>query len=155
MPGISASRRRISPALRRTVARAGVESTGHAGHPPATEGPLPASLVLEPGDLSLEDLIASTARGILVTRFWYNRVVDPRQTLITGMTRDGTFLIEDGRIVRGVRNLRFNESVLGVLERAEAWGREAEPTVFDDTGLCVVAPALKVRDFCFTGVSPS
>ncbi|OGF09177.1 MAG: hypothetical protein A2W00_12305 [Candidatus Eisenbacteria bacterium RBG_16_71_46] len=140
---------------RRTAARAGVESTGHAGHPPATEGPLPASLVLEPGDLSLEDLIASTARGVLVTRFWYNRVVDPRRTLITGMTRDGTFLIEDGRIVRGVRNLRFNESVLGVLERAEAWGREAEPTVFDDAGLCVVAPALKVRDFCFTGVSPS
>ena len=112
------------------------------------------ALPISGGDTTLEQLIASTERGILVTRFWYNRVVDAKQTLITGMTRDGTFVIENGQLTRGLRNLRFNESVLGVLERADAWGRDAEPTVFDYTGNCVVAPALRVRDFRFTGVSP-
>ncbi len=139
---------------RRTALKAGAESTGHATPPPGTEGPLPFSLVLSQGDTALEQLIASTERGILVTRFWYNRVVDAKQTLITGMTRDGTFVIEDGKLTRGLRNLRFNESVLGALERADAWGRDAEPTVFDYVGNCVVAPALRVRDFRFTGVSP-
>jgi len=139
---------------RRTAGIAGVESTGHACPPPAVEGPIPYDLVLATGDASLDDLIASTERGILVTRFWYNRVVDARRTIVTGMTRDGTFLIEEGRLARGLRNLRFNESVLEVLARAEAIGREAEPTVFDYTGSCVVAPALRVREFHFTGVAP-
>ncbi len=139
---------------RRTAKKLAVESTGHACAPPATEGPLPYSLVLASGDRTLEEMIGSTERGILVTRFWYNRVVDARKTLITGMTRDGTFLIEGGRIVRGLRNLRFNESVLEMLSRAEAYGRDAEPTVFDYVGNCVVAPALKVPEFRFTGVSP-
>jgi PmbA protein len=138
---------------RRTARTAGLESTGHACAPPAIEGPLPYDLVLATGDRSLEELIASTERGILVTRFWYNRVVDARRTLVTGMTRDGTFLIERGRLTRGIRNLRFNESVLEVLERADGVGREAEPTVFDYAGNCVVAPALRVRDFLFTGVT--
>ena len=138
---------------RRTAAAAGTESTGHACAPPAVEGPLPYDLVLARGDRTLADMIASTGRGILVTRFWYNRVVDARRTLVTGMTRDGTFLIEDGRITRGLRNLRFNESVLEVLERAEMIGDAPEPTVFDYSGNCVVAPALKVRDFQFTGVT--
>ncbi len=139
---------------RRTARKLGASSTGHACPPPATEGPLPFSLVLESGEATLADLIASTERGILVTRFWYNRVVDPRKTLITGMTRDGTFLIEGGRIARGLRNLRFNESVLEVLAHAEGFGRDAEPTVFDYVGNCVVVPALKVANFRFTGVSP-
>ncbi|HKQ59089.1 MAG TPA: metallopeptidase TldD-related protein, partial [Candidatus Eisenbacteria bacterium] len=138
---------------RRTALAAGTESTGHACHPPAVEGPLPWDLVLSPGGASVDEMIASTERGILVTRFWYNRVVDARRTLITGMTRDGTFLIEGGRVTRGLRNLRFNESVLEVLERAETIGRDAEPNVFDYSGNCVVAPALKVRDFQFTGVT--
>jgi PmbA protein len=138
---------------RRTALAAGTESTGHASPPPAVEGPIPYDLVLAPGDRSVDELIASTERGILVTRFWYNRVVDARRTLITGMTRDGTFLIEGGRLTRGLKNLRFNESVLEVLERAEGIGRDAEPTVFDYVGTCVVAPALKVRDFQFTGVT--
>src|SRR5262249_5253956 len=119
----------------------------------AVEGPLPYDLVLSIGDRSLAELIAGTARGILVTRFWYNRVVDARRTLITGMTRDGTFLIEDGRVTRGIRNLRFNASVLEVRERAEAIGRAAEPTVSDYAGNGAVAPALGVRAFRFTGVT--
>ena len=139
---------------RRTAKKSGVESTGHACPPPATEGPLPYSLVLASGDKSLEEIIASTERGILVTRFWYCRVVDPKKTIVTGMTRDGTFLIEKGKLVRGLRNLRFNENVLEVLRRADAWSREAEPTVFDYVNNCVVAPALRVPEFEFTGVSP-
>jgi predicted Zn-dependent protease len=139
---------------RRTAKKAGTESTGHACPPPATEGPLPYSLVLEGGERTRDELIASTERGILVTRFWYNRVVDPKKTIVTGMTRDGTFLIERGRLVRGLRNLRFNENVLEVLRRADGWGRDAEPTVFDYTGNCVVAPSLRVPEFLFTGVSP-
>lgn len=138
---------------RRTALAAGTESTGHATPPPAVEGPIPYDLVLAGGDRSLEQLVASTDRGILVTRFWYNRVVDARRTLITGMTRDGTFLIEGGRVTRGLKNLRFNESVLEVLERADGIGRDAEPTVFDHVGSCVVVPALRVRDFQFTGVT--
>ena len=138
---------------RRTALKAGVESTGHACPPPAVEGPIPYDLVLATGTHALEELIASTERGVLVTRFWYNRVVDARRTLITGMTRDGTFLIEEGRLTRGLRNLRFNESVLEVLARAEAFGRDAEPTQFDYVGNCVVAPALKVGEFQFTGVT--
>lgn len=137
----------------RTAHKAGVESTGHACPPPAVEGPIPWDLVLAGGTQSLEELIASTERGILVTRFWYNRVVDARRTIVTGMTRDGTFLIEHGRLTRGLRNLRFNESVLEVLARAEAIGRDAEPTRFAFVGNCVVAPALRVRDFQFTGVT--
>jgi predicted Zn-dependent protease len=138
---------------RRTALKDSVESTGHAIPPPGAEGPLPFNLVLSPGSATLEEMIATTERGVLVTRFWYNRLVDERRTIVTGMTRDGTFLIEDGRVSRGVRNLRYNESVLDVLARAEVIGRDPEPTVFDWVGNCVVAPALKVREFSFSGVT--
>ncbi|MGH7724325.1 MAG: TldD/PmbA family protein [Candidatus Eiseniibacteriota bacterium] len=138
----------------RTARKDGVVSTGHASAtPPNPEGPAPYDLVLAAGDSSVEEMIKSTERGLLVTRFWYNRVVDPRKTLITGMTRDGTFWIEKGEIQGGVRNLRFNESVLDVLARAEAISRTAELTVFDYSNAAVTAPALKVRDFQFTGVT--
>jgi predicted Zn-dependent protease len=140
---------------RRTGHRAGVSSTGHASPPPAVEGPLPFSLVMSTGESSVDEMVASTERGVLVTRFWYNRVVDARRTLITGMTRDGTFLIENGRVTHPLRNLRYNDAVLDVLARADLIGRDAEPAVFDYTGTCVVAPALRVRDFHFTGASPS
>jgi len=136
-----------------TARKAGTATTGHALAPPNPEGPLPYDLVLGTGEPTLAEMIAAVERGILVTRFWYNRVVDPRHTVITGMTRDGTFLIEHGRLAGGVRNLRYNESVLGVLARAEAIGRTALPTVFDYAHNCVVAPPLLVREFNFTGVT--
>jgi predicted Zn-dependent protease len=130
-----------------TAARAGVQSTGHSLLQPNIYGPLAQNLVVATGDSSLDEMIATTERGILVTRFWYNRVVDPLQTIITGMTRDGTFLIENGRVVTGVRNLRFNESVLGMLTRADMIGHDA---VLTST---VVAPPMRVRNFRFTGVT--
>jgi predicted Zn-dependent protease len=104
------------------------------------------------GDASSEQMIASTPRGILVTRLWYLRQVDPRTVLFTGLTRDGTFLIENGKITRAVKNLRFNESPLFMLNNLEMLGRP-ERVAGTEAGGNVVFPTLKVRDFNFTSLS--
>ncbi len=104
------------------------------------------------GTASTEQMIASTPRGILVTRLWYLRQVDPRTVLYTGLTRDGTFLIENGKVTRSVKNLRFNESPLFMLNNLEMLGR-AERIAGTEAGGNVVFPALKVRDFNFTSLS--
>lgn len=104
------------------------------------------------GTQSIDDLIKSTPRGILLTRLWYLRQVDPRTELYTGLTRDGTFLIENGKISKSVKNLRFNESPLFILNNLEALGR-AERVAGTEAGGDVVMPALKVRDFNFTSLS--
>ncbi|HUF26573.1 MAG TPA: TldD/PmbA family protein [Gemmatimonadaceae bacterium] len=107
------------------------------------------------GDASLEDLIRSTERGLLVTRFWYIRSVDPRTILYTGLTRDGTFLIENGRVTRPVKNLRFNESPIFMLNNLEAMGRPVRVSASEagGPGSAVIVPPLKVRDFTFTSLS--
>ena len=104
------------------------------------------------GDKSIEELIASTERGLLVTRLWYIRPVDPRTILYTGLTRDGTFLIENGRVSKAIRNLRFNDSPLFMLNNLETLGRP-ERVAGTEAGGAVVMPALKVRDFSFTSLS--
>ena len=107
------------------------------------------------GDASLEELIASTERGILVTRFWYIRPVDPRTILYTGLTRDGTFLIEKGKITRAVKNLRFNESPIFMLNNLEAMSRPVRVSA-NESGNAqqgTVMPAIKTRDFTFTSLS--
>jgi predicted Zn-dependent protease len=104
------------------------------------------------GDATTEQMIASTPRGILVTRLWYLRQVDPRTELYTGLTRDGTFLIENGKITRSVKNLRFNESPLFMLNNLEMLGR-SERVAGTESGGNVVFPTLKVRDFNFTSLS--
>ena len=104
------------------------------------------------GDASMDDLIRGTERGILVTRLWYLRQVDPRTELYTGLTRDGTFLIENGKITRAVKNLRFNESPLFMLNNLEMLGR-AERVAGTEAGGNVVFPTIKVRDFNFTSLS--
>jgi predicted Zn-dependent protease len=104
------------------------------------------------GDATTEQMIASTPRGILVTRLWYLRQVDPRTELYTGLTRDGTFLIENGKITRSVKNLRFNESPLFMLNNLEMVGR-TERVAGTEAGGNVVFPTLKVRDFNFTSLS--
>ncbi|HLY15943.1 MAG TPA: TldD/PmbA family protein, partial [Bryobacteraceae bacterium] len=96
---------------RQAAHAAGVQPTGHGFPLPNEYGEAPTNIVIAGGDISLESMIASTARGILVTRLWYIREVDPYEKIMTGMTRDGTFLIEDGQIARGVRNFRFNEAL--------------------------------------------
>jgi len=107
---------------------------------------------LSGGTESIEDLIKATPRGILVTRLWYLRPVDPRTVLYTGLTRDGTFLIENGKISKAVKNLRFNESPLFMLNNLDALGRTAR-VAGTEAGGDVVMPVLKVRDFNFTSLS--
>lgn len=104
------------------------------------------------GTQSLDDLIKSTPRGILVTRLWYLRQVDPRTELYTGLTRDGTFLIENGKLSKSVKNFRFNESPLFMLNNLEALGKE-QRVAGTEAGGDVVMPAIKVRDFNFTSLS--
>jgi predicted Zn-dependent protease len=104
----------------------------------------PVNFVMDGGEGSVDDLIASTERGILVTRFWYIRFVDPMTFLLTGMTRDGLFWVEDGEVRHGITNLRFNESPLRVMENVEAM------SVASRVGSPAMVPALKVRDFRFT-----
>jgi predicted Zn-dependent protease len=116
----------------------------------ATGGP--TSLKMEGGPTSVDDMIRGTQRGVLVTRLWYLREVDPRTILYTGLTRDGTFLIEDGKITRSLRNFRFNESPLFMLNNLEALG-PTQRLAGTEAGGDVVMPAIKVRDFNFTSLS--
>src|SRR5262249_6406515 len=105
---------------RQAAAMAGVAPTGHGFPLPHELGEAPANTVILGGDSTLEKMVASTARGILVTRFWYIREVDPYEKIFTGMTRDGTFLVEGGEIVAGLRNFRFNQSLMEMLSNVEA-----------------------------------
>ncbi len=132
---------------RTTAAKDGVQSTGHALPPPASWGPFPMHLHLLTGDSSVQEMIRSTERGILVTRFHYTNIVHPIRTELTGMTRDGTFLIEDGQVTRGLRNLRFTQSILEALSNVEMIGRTAKLTEY------ARIPALKIRNFRFTGTT--
>ncbi|MDH3455214.1 MAG: TldD/PmbA family protein [Gemmatimonadota bacterium] len=117
--------------------------------------PVGGGLVMEGGSASVDELVSSVERGLLVTRFWYIRPVNPRTLTYTGLTRDGTFLIENGRVTRAVKNLRFNESVLGMLSRVEALGTVERAIASESGGLgpAVVVPPLVIRDFTFTAVS--
>ena len=112
----------------------------------------PQSFKMAGGTTPMEEMIRSTPRGILVTRFWYLREVDPRTILFTGLTRDGTFLIENGKITKALRNFRFNESPLFMLNNLEALG-PAQRLAGTEGGGDVVMPALKARDFNFTSLS--
>lgn len=115
----------------------------------------PGSLRMLGGTTSIDEMIASTERGLLVTRFWYIRPVDPRTILYTGLTRDGTFLIENGRVTRAVKNLRWNESPIFMLNNVEAMGVPERVSASESggPGQAVVVPPLKVRDFTFTSLS--
>ena len=117
--------------------------------------PFGGTLRMSGGDATLEEMIASTDRGLLVTRFWYIRPVDPRTILYTGLTRDGTFLIENGKITRAVKNLRYNESPIFMLNNIEMMGRPMRVSASESgsPGVAVVVPPLKVRDFTFTSLS--
>jgi len=136
---------------RQAAAAAGVEPTGHGLPLPNEAGEAPANIVIAGGNRSVEDMVASTERGILVTRLWYIREVDPYQKIFTGMTRDGTFLVEDGRVTAGVRNFRFNQSLIEMLSNVEALS-VAERATGEET-FDLVTPAMKVRDFHFSEVT--
>lgn len=127
------------------------KSTGHALPAPNLYGPLPLNLFLQPGDASFEEMVASTEKGILVTRFHYTNLEDPMKTVLTGMTRDGTFLIEKGKIKSGLRNFRFTQNILEALSSVEQISSQSE-LVSCSIGACYV-PALKIANFNFTGVT--
>lgn len=135
-----------------TAAREGRASTGHAVSPLPSFGPFAVNLFMAGGDSSLPEMIASTKRGIYVKRLHYTNPVHPVKSLLTGMTRDGTFLIEDGKIVRPVKNLRFTESILGALSSVDLISRETKLLPLFSMG-GVRAPAIKVGKFTFTGVT--
>jgi predicted Zn-dependent protease len=136
-------------AYSRQAARlAGVEPTGHGFPVPNEIGEAPLNIVIDGGDSSLEHMIASTARGILVTRLWYIREVDPYEKIMTGMTRDGTFRIENGELGGGLRNFRFNQSVVEMLRNVEALSAAVRAS--GEEAPDMVVPAMKVWDFNFT-----
>jgi len=141
-----------------TGGREGKDSTGHALIAPNTEGPIPINLFMKSGESSLDEMVRSVRKGIYVTRFHYINIVEPMKAVLTGMTRDGTFLIEEGEVKRPIKNLRFTESILKVLSRVSVISKDrrvcSEGTVYSRrfvTG--VVAPAIKVDGFNFSGVS--
>ena len=117
--------------------------------------PTPTNIIMEGGNTSVEEMIRTTERGILVTRFWYIRLVDAQTVLYTGLTRDGVFLVENGRIKQAIKNFRFNESPVKMLNNIEAMSPPVRITGSERAGAGrpLLAPALKVRDFNFTSLS--
>src|SRR5579862_4376588 len=130
-----------------------IAPTGHGFPLPNEMGEMPLNIVFAASQnpQTLDQMIASTERGVLITRLWYIREVDPYEKIATGMTRDGTFLIENGRVQNGVRNFRFNQSLIQMLSNVEAMSvpvRSCGEESFD-----MVVPAMKIRDFNFTEVT--
>jgi predicted Zn-dependent protease len=123
-------------------------STGHALPAGNTMGPIPGNLFMNTGDATKAEMIAATKRGVLVSRFWYTRSVHPLTVVMTGMTRDGTFLIEDGKISRPVANLRFTQSYLEAMNNVEMIGRDSRLMPMEMGAACRV-PALKIRGWNF------
>jgi len=134
-----------------TAARDGVTSTGHGLPAPNPYGPFPLNQVMAPGTASREELIGGLDRGLLVTRFHYTNPVHPKLAIVTGMTRDGTFLVEGGRVVGPVRNLRFTQSYLEAMAGAVAVGRERKTLKGFLGG--VVVPALRIEGWTYTGTT--
>jgi PmbA protein len=136
---------------RQAAMLAGAAPTGHGFPLPNETGEAPMNIVIAGGKTSVDEMVAATERGILVTRLWYIREVDPYEKIFTGMTRDGTFLVEGGKVVAGVRNFRFNVGLMEMLSNVEALSPEVRTSgeeTFD-----MVVPAMQVRGFNFTEVT--
>jgi predicted Zn-dependent protease len=139
---------------RRTAKANGAESTGNAVAGAGAFGALPANLVLDAGDLAPDDLVAGVERGLLVTDFWYTRILDPRTMVVTGLTRNGVWLVEDGRISRPVTNMRFTQSYVDALGPDSVRGIGSDLTLVGsatfDFGAYAV-PSLHLTSWNFTG----
>jgi PmbA protein len=132
-----------------TAQRANRQSTGHGLPAPNTDGPFAVNLFMQPGTVAKDQLASDIKRGIWVTRFWYVRVVQPKASIITGMTREGTFLIENGKITRPVKDLRFTQSMLDALNGTLAISRSTKLQVSEYLGASRV-PAIRLKAFTFT-----
>jgi PmbA protein len=136
-----------------TAAKAGTTSTGHGLPAPNVWGPIAWNLFMAPGSGSKEAMLAGIERGIWVTRFHYVNIVHAKRGILTGMTKDGTFLIEDGRIARPVRNLRFTQSIPEAFSHIEAIGDETRLVSAEYSGIFARVPALSLARFNFTGAT--
>ena len=136
---------------RATAKKMKAKPTGHGFTLPNEYGEAPMNLVFGGGDKSVDDMIRSTERGILVTRFWYIREVEPYEKVLTGMTRDGTFLVENGRVTGGIRNFRFNQGIIETLANVEMLGPAVRAT--GEESFEMVVPPMKIRDFHFSEVT--
>ena len=138
-----------------TAAKDGVPSTGHANTAAYRTGPGPSNIFIAPGDKTFDELMSEVKRGLLVTSFHYlNGLLDTRKALFTGMTRDGTFLVENGKIVKSVKNLRFTESMMRAFSNVAGLTKEREIVGFSWAGIAsVTAPTILIRDFTFTGAT--
>jgi len=129
--------------------KAGVESTGHALLPNNTFGPYPKNMVMAGGDSSMDEMIAGTDKGILITHFWYINYLNPMKTMVTGTTRDGTFLIENGKIKSAVQNMRIGQSILEAFSNATMISKERK--LCPQYGVVMYVPAMKIEEFAFIG----
>lgn len=134
-----------------TAGKEGKQSTGHALPAPNTFGPMPFNMFMATGAGAKDELLKGTKRGLWVTRFHYTRPVHPLKVIVTGMTRDGTFLIEDGEITRPVKNFRFTQSYLDAFSHTETVA--ATDKLITGLGGAVRVPAIKVSSFNFTGAT--
>ena len=130
-----------------------IEPTGHGFPIPNEMGEAPMNIVFAaPKDSkTIDQMVASTEHGVLVTRLWYIREVDPYEKILTGMTRDGTFYVQDGKIRHGIRNFRFNESLIHMLSNVEEMGTPVRAS--GEESFDMVVPAMKVKEFNFTEVT--
>jgi PmbA protein len=136
---------------RSAAKKSGLAPTGHGYPLPNEVGEAPVNIVIAGGGSTIDDMIRSTAHGILITRLWYIREVDPYEKMMTGMTRDGTFLIERGELVGGLRNFRFNQSIIEVLNNVEMMSPAVRAS--GEEAIDMVVPAMKVRNFHLSGVT--
>jgi PmbA protein len=136
-----------------TARRAGTRSTGHALPSPNTWGPISWNLFMAPGSSSKDAMLANTERGIWVTRFHYVNIVHPKKAILTGMTKDGTFLIEHGRIVRPLRNFRFTQSIPEAFSTIDSISSQTRLVAAEYSGINARVPALRIGRFNFTGVT--
>lgn len=126
---------------RRSAAKYKKEPTGHGWRVPNLDGGGPSNPIIDGGETDLDAMIASTKKGVLISHFWYIRLVDMKRVIVTGMTRDAIFLVEDGKVTKGLKHMRFNQSVLDMLAGVLAVG-PLDPSF--------MVPAMKVRDFHFS-----
>jgi len=136
-----------------TARRAGVDSTGHALPAPNPWGPVAWNLFMQPGNTPRAELADGIRRGIWVTRFHYVNAVHPKRAILTGMTKDGTFLIENGKVTRPIRNLRFTQSIPEAFSNIAAVARETRLVGAEYSGIWARVPALRIERFTFTGAT--
>lgn len=129
--------------------KAGVESTGHALLPNNTFGPYPKNMVMAGGNSSIDEMLKTTDKGILITHFWYINYMNPMKTQVTGTTRDGTFLVENGKIKSAVSNMRIGQSILEAFSNTEMISKERK--LCPQFSVVMYVPAMKIHDFTFIG----